>query len=267
MPRASRHYIPGYVWHITHRCHKKDFLLKFGKDRRRWLWWLFEARKRFGLSVLNYTVTSNHVHIIVRDNGNRNVIPKSIQLVAGRTGQEFNQRKNRKGAYWEDRYHATAIETGRHLVQCLVYIDLNMVRAGVVKHPMDWPFCGYNEILAPKERYALIDYEGLKNIFNFKTVDELAESYRGWIEESLQKMSHGRDGKWTESIAVGSESFVTETKELLGVNVRGRVVAERDGVFELRESVTPYNSILGHGNSSLRPQNGYPWEVYDSISV
>ena len=35
MPRANRHFIPGYVWHITHRCHKKDFLLKFDKDKSR----------------------------------------------------------------------------------------------------------------------------------------------------------------------------------------------------------------------------------------
>ena len=112
MPRANRHYIPGYVWHITHRCHKKEFLLKFARDRRRWLQWLFEGRKRYGLSVLNYVVTSNHIYLLVRDNGDRDVIPKSIQLIAGRTGQEFNQRKNRKGAYWEDRYHATAVEAG-----------------------------------------------------------------------------------------------------------------------------------------------------------
>ncbi len=26
MPRAQRHYLPGYIWHITHRCHKKEFL-------------------------------------------------------------------------------------------------------------------------------------------------------------------------------------------------------------------------------------------------
>ncbi len=63
MPRAKRHYIPGYVWHITHRCHKKEFLLKFASDRRRWLQWVFEARKRYRLSVPNYTVTSNHVHL------------------------------------------------------------------------------------------------------------------------------------------------------------------------------------------------------------
>jgi putative transposase len=60
MPRANRHYIPGYVWHITHRCHKKEFLLKFARDRRRYLQWLFEAKKRYGLTVLNYMVTSNH---------------------------------------------------------------------------------------------------------------------------------------------------------------------------------------------------------------
>jgi putative transposase len=75
----------------------------------------FEAKKRYGLVVLNYTVTSNHIHLLVRDNSGRDVIPRSIQLIAGRTGQEFNQRKNRKGAYWEDRYHATAIETDEHL--------------------------------------------------------------------------------------------------------------------------------------------------------
>ena len=39
----------------------------------------------------------------------------------------------RKGAFWEDRHHATAVESGNHLLQCLVYIDLNMVRAWVVK--------------------------------------------------------------------------------------------------------------------------------------
>ena len=51
MPRAHRHFLPGHVWHITHRCHKKEFLLKFAKDRHQWRYWLFESRKRYGLSV------------------------------------------------------------------------------------------------------------------------------------------------------------------------------------------------------------------------
>jgi hypothetical protein len=84
MPRANRHYLPGYVWHITHRCHKKEFLLKFARDRRRYLQWLFEAKKRYGLSVLNYMVTSNHIHLLVRDNGERDVIPNSLFITVDR---------------------------------------------------------------------------------------------------------------------------------------------------------------------------------------
>jgi REP element-mobilizing transposase RayT len=77
-------------------------LLKFARDRRSYLQWLFEARKRYGLSVLNFTVTSNHVHLLVKDGNDKDVIPRSIQLIAARTGQEFNKRKGRKGAFWED---------------------------------------------------------------------------------------------------------------------------------------------------------------------
>ena len=73
-------------------------------------------------------VTSNHIHLLVVDGGGRDVIPKSIKLVAGRTGQEYNQRKNRKGACWEDRYHATVLSNDRHLIQCLVYIDFHPVK-------------------------------------------------------------------------------------------------------------------------------------------
>ena len=117
MARAQRHYIPGQIWHITHRCPIREFLLKFSKDRLRWLQWLYEAKKRYGLEILNYTVTSNHVHLLVVGGNERDVIPNSIKLIAGRTGQEFNYRKNRKGAFWEDRYHATAIESNVRLVR------------------------------------------------------------------------------------------------------------------------------------------------------
>ena len=75
-----------------------------------------------------------------------------MQLIAARTGQEYNIRKQTKGAFWEDRYHATAIEKNSHLTHRLVYIDLNMVRAGVVDHPKMWPFCGYNEIQNPPSK-------------------------------------------------------------------------------------------------------------------
>ena len=46
MARAHQHFVSGHIWHITHRCHKREFLLKFAKDRHRYLQWLYEAKKR-----------------------------------------------------------------------------------------------------------------------------------------------------------------------------------------------------------------------------
>jgi len=75
--------------------------------------------------VLNYTVTSNHIHLLVVDGKEDDTIPSSLQPIAGRAGQQYNQRKQRRRAFWEDRYHATAVESGECVIQCLVYIDLN----------------------------------------------------------------------------------------------------------------------------------------------
>ena len=260
MARANRHHLPGYVWHITHRCHKREFLLKFDKDKARWIHWLFEAKKRYGLTILDFTVTSNHIHLLVYD-GKVNNIPTSIQLIAGRTGREYNQRKNRKGAFWEDRYHATAVKTGKHLISCLAYIDLNMVRAGVVQHPCEWGYGGYCEIQNPRQRYTLIDRQKLTALLDIKDNDQLAEYHRKWVEEVLKNGTNQRDAKWTQSIAVGDKEFVTETKAKLGSRAIGRREEENDEGYELNESPSPYNFVFDPKTCALRLKNDHLWQV------
>ena len=235
MPRANRHYLPGQVWHITHRCHKREFLLRFARDRRRWVIWLQVARKRFGLSVLDYTVTSNHIHLLVAENGQEDAISKAMQLIAGRTGQEYNQRKGRKGAFWEDRYHATAIQADDHLIRCMTYIDLNMVRAGVVEHPEEWPHGGYREIQYPRRRNGLIDYAKLMDLVQLNNLDDLRKTHREWVEDRLANGNPFREDLWTESVAVGDDNFVEEVKDRLGARAKGRSIIKDGDHCQLRE--------------------------------
>ena len=258
MPRASRYFLAGYVWHLTHRCHKKEFLLKFARDRQRWRQWLFEARKRYGLCVLNYIVTSNHIHLLVHDRG-QGEIARSMQLIAGRTAQEYNQRKRRKGAYWEDRYHATAVDTEGYLARCMTYIDLNMVRAGVVKHPADWDCCGYREIQNRPARYGVIDQAALMALFGFTAPEQLRQACRSWVEEALLATSSRRDSGWTESLAIGRPGFVDQVKESLGVKARHREIVEQDEVHVLREDAVAYMPHLGHEKGVLSEVNTVIW--------
>lgn len=249
MPRANRVFLPGHVWHITHRCHRQQFLLKFARDRRGWRHWLFEARKRFGLCVLNYIATSNHVHLLVRDRGQGEIV-RSMQLIAGRTAQEYNRRKDRHGAYWEDRYHATAVDTGRHLARCLVYIDLNMVRAGAVRHPAEWNVAGYREIQAPPERYRVIDIPALCELL------DLRDRHLGWVDEALVSQDGGRDARWSECLAVGSAAFVARYRERLGDVGRHRETVQTQDAYALREPLGPYGGCFDPEMAVLRHDNG-----------
>ncbi len=207
MPRANRNFQPGQVWHLTHRCHKKEFLLRYVRDRQCWLRWLYEARKRFGLCLLNYTATSNHIHALVLDRG-KGEISRGMQLAAARTAQQYNRRRGRTGAFWEDRFHATAVQTDSHLHRCLVYIDLNMVRAGMVTHPAQWPHGGYREIQNPPQRYRLIDQRALTGLCGLASAEELRRAHRDWVESALAESHLRREPCWTEARAVGTAEFV-----------------------------------------------------------
>jgi putative transposase len=152
-----------------------------------------------------------------------------MQLLAGRTGQEYNRRKNRNGAFWEDRYHATAVQTDDHLTHCMAYMDLNMVRAGVVPHPSEWEESGCREIQSPRRRYGLIDHQHLMGLLYLPSVDMLQRSHIEWIDEALRAKGHERDSRWTQSIAVGSRTFVEGVKDQLRIRAKERRVLEEAG--------------------------------------
>ena len=267
MHRANRYFIPGQVWHLTHRCHKKEFLLKFEKDRKVWINWLYEAKKRYGLCVLNYIVTSNHNHLLVYDTGTK-TISNSMQLIAGRTAQQFNLRKNRKGAYWEDRYHATAVQTGDHLVRCLVYIDLNMVRAGVVSHPSRWQSSGYLELQTPPLRKRIIDAEKLAELCEIYNVVNFPTFHRQWVEVALRENRLVREAKWSEAVAVGSKAFVEETQQSLGLRAKARSCKSTTDGFQLKEEVGEYSAHFDGKNMQLTQENGHFWnEISEGSTV
>jgi REP element-mobilizing transposase RayT len=257
MPRAHRYFIPGQVWHITHRCHKKEFLLKFARDRDAYLDWLFQARKRFGLVVLNYVVTSNHIHLLVQDTGT-DVISQSVQLVAGRTAQQYNLRKARKGAFWEDRYHATAIETDHHLHRCIAYIDLNMVRAGVVLHPEQWEHSGFNQIQNPPQRYRLIDLERLAHLCAMPSLEALQSAHREWVSEALAQRPR-RDERWSEAIAVGGKEFIERVQRQLGLAATHRKIEASVELHALREEGAAYEGHSRPEKGVLSVDNGHFW--------
>jgi putative transposase len=174
----------------------------------------------------------------VLDQG-RDEISSSMQLVAGRTGQDFNRRKGRGGAFWQDRYHATAVDTDGHLARCLVYIDLNMVRAGVVEHPQHWEEAGYHEIQRPRRNHRIIDRATLSDLLAVSE-EMLANVHEEWVRSELASRDLARVPEWSTAVAVGRRAFVEQVQRDLGVRGRYRRIEEANGTAVLRDAESSY---------------------------
>jgi putative transposase len=137
-----------------------------------------------------------------------------------------------------------------------------MVRAGVVDHPSEWPDCGYHEIQDPRQRYTIINRQKLAELAMLGDVNSLKESHTGWLLEMLSSQGNGREEKWSSSVAVGGEKFVSKIKQLLGVRATGRRIVNISGGCELREPSSPYNGVFIPENVPLRFENMYYWDIY-----
>jgi putative transposase len=212
MPRANRYILPGFTYHVTHRCHNQSFLFRFALDRNAYRKMLRERLQSFPISLLTYCITSNHTHLLLRvREGREETLARFMQSLEGDFAQHYNIRKKRNGAFWGDRYHAVMIDNGPYLWNCLKYIDLNMVRAGVVRHPREWNWCGCQELLGLKKRNRLVDMEGLLRwLGDGVTLAGFRNQYASSLEEALAVQDLNRDARWTESLAVGGREFVEE---------------------------------------------------------
>ena len=192
--------------------------------------------------------------IRILDN-NAGVIARSMQLIAGRTAQEYNQRKDRRGAYWEDRYHATAVQTDHHLARCITYIDMNMVRAGVVSTPAAWKESGLHELLIPPRRYGITNTSALMELLNFSELGKLQQARSQWIESQSSTSNDQRESCWSECLAMGDQAFISEIKEKLGPKAKARDVIEQEGTFMIREESNSYAAHFDAEMGVLRGNN------------
>ncbi len=91
------------------------------------------------------------------------------------------------------------------------------------------------------------------DLLGFENYDDLKDAHYKWMDSAMQTDNSDKENKWTQSIAVGSRSFVEKMKEGLGFRATGRKIICADDTFELRETITPYgiDKDLDSGNTFL----------------
>jgi putative transposase len=239
--------------HLTHRCHDRRFLLKFARDRDAYRKWLRVAVHRYGVPVYGFCITGNHVHLIVHVQNKKNV-GLMMHLAAGAFARQLNRRKGHEGSVWEHPYRCTIVQDGRHLLNCLRYVSLNMVRAGVVQHPSEWRWCGHDELMGTRTRYRIIDIQRLLVSLDIDGVEDFRRLYGNGIEEALNQGQLAREAMWSEAVAVGNREFVHEMAA--SCSNRSAFNYEETGdqdTWSVREDGASYSPVSGAESASKAP--------------
>ena len=250
MPRAHRLKVAGGLFHLTHRCHNRAFLLRFARDRDAYRAKLRQKLKRFEVSLLDYCLTCNHVHLLV-DAEDRLQVSGFIREVAGEFARAYNKRKARLNAVWGDNFHATLVDTGQYLWRCLRYVELNMVRCGAVPHPRHWEWLGYHEIMGTRRRYRVLDLDRLCWRFGTDSIEELRGNLEATLHEAIVRNQMKREPCWTDSLAVGSRRFLEQVQPLILSRRETEIVEDPElDLWVLKDTEVPYGCKLNSKTSA-----------------
>ena len=142
MPRKSRFYLPGIPAHIVQRGNNREPVFFATEDYFAYRDWLTAGATKHGCWIHAYVLMTNHVHILLTPS-TRNSISRLVQFVGRNYVTYVNRVYRRTGTLWEGRHKGSLVEADKHLLACYRYIELNPVRAGMVKCPEAYKWSSY----------------------------------------------------------------------------------------------------------------------------
>lgn len=149
MARLPRLTVPGYPHHVIQRGNNRQPIFVDAADREHMLALLAEYAPQFKVAIHAYVLMGNHVHLLATPETDTG-LPSLMQALGRRYVRYFNDRHGRTGTLWEGRYRSTVIESDRYLLACMVYIDLNPVRAGLVGQARDYPWSSHGHYIGQR---------------------------------------------------------------------------------------------------------------------
>ena len=142
MARKPRFNLPSIPQHIIQRSNNRDPCFFSADDYSRYLQNLGEAAEKYQCAIHAYVLMTNHVHLLVTSFKNHG-ISHMMQDLGRKYVRYINQRYKRTGTLWEGRYKASLVDSGKYLFTCMRYIELNPVRASMVRHPGVYRWSSY----------------------------------------------------------------------------------------------------------------------------
>jgi putative transposase len=208
MPRISRGFSDGYIYHVLNRGNGKQKVFHKDKDYEALVRLMGEAKGRYSVKILGYCLMPNHFHMVVEP-VRAEELSKYMQWLMTSHVRRYHKHYGTSGHIWQGRYKSFIIQKDDHLLTVLKYVESNPVRAGLVGSAREWAWSSHREVIGERPR-----------LFVDKVPIELPQAWNRWVDEpltarereglrlSVNRQSPYGDSMWQKKVscALGLES-------------------------------------------------------------
>ena len=205
--RPPRLIYVGGVYHVVARCNNREFFFKNNEDFDLYCKMLIKARTKYNVKIHAFCFTNNHIHLIIGTPYNKN-LSLFMQYVQGHFAKAYNKKYGKMGHFWAGRYLSTIIDSEEYYMNCLMYIELNMVRNSAVKHPEKWKYSSYKQHARGKG-ILKIDYHH-QYLKLGKTDKQRQKIYRRMVKNKIQNFTQKQE-IISRGLIYGAKEFVQNT--------------------------------------------------------
>lgn len=227
MARLPRISPAGVLVHIIQRGNNRQTCFAAPEDYSAYLGWLKEYSIKYAVNIHAWVLMTNHVHLLCTPDRD-GAVSLLMQSVGRRYVQYFNSKYQRSGTLWEGRYKSCLVQTEKYLIEVYRYIEMNPVRAEMVKDPGEYVWSSYQvNALGKKSSLCTPHSEYLRL---GRTKNKRMESYRSLfahhIEDDLLNEIRLNANK---GMAIGHDRFKEEIEKLTGRRLKPKKVGRPVG--------------------------------------
>ncbi len=163
MPRLARKDLESTFFHIMVQGIEKKYIFDKEIYKKKYLKLIIEEGEKFGIKILAYCIMDNHAHILINVDKIEDM-SKFMHKINFTFAQFYNYMENKRVGYvFRDRFSSEQIFNEKYLLNCIIYIHNNPVKAKMVKNPKDYKYSSYN------------DYKNKKGIYNNNLIKEIID--------------------------------------------------------------------------------------------
>jgi len=225
MARALRIEFPGAIYHVTSRGDRREAIFEDDEDRHAFLLAVGQAMERFDAVVLAYCLMDNHYHLVIHTRAGN--LSRLMQRLNGGYTQTYNRRHDKVGHLFQGRFKGILVDKDAYLLEVCRYVDLNPLRARMVRDPGNWPWSSYRAHTGKASAPPWLDTPAVQSYLMGRPAKSAADRQRA----ATLYVAFAAAGKgvtlWDEALShqiyLGGAAFVERMQGMASVDATGSI--------------------------------------------